>query len=402
MNSFLCLILFFSYQVALAFQTHASGFRFVVCKKETTMNDVFSRQVPTVRLSFEGGESPSILVVDENAVERLTQAINSNSTAADALLSEISMMREKAVSQETMESYLNNLLVAGPDKRLPFWARSKRMARFSRRARMASLRRTLDLTTPTPEAEEETEERKLGRRRRALVALLRSISTEKDLDSKEPAIVTLEKRARLASKESDADMKSRMPEGLETPDYDIVATSKHNGQTIEIRRYKPFSVCAVNMNKPRPEAATETDNKVRVPEISGASSFGALAGYLFGKNDQSTAMKMTTPVFTSPIEDGDKQMEFVLPSNYWDDDSLGAAPKPLSGSGVSLQQRESQDRAVLMFGGYASKKEVAKRKKELMAALKKDKEWKVDGEEATTAQYNDPFTVPWRRLNEVS
>ncbi|KAL3944219.1 MAG: hypothetical protein SGBAC_001716 [Bacillariaceae sp.] len=366
------------------------------------MNEALSRQVSTVRLSFEGGESHSVQVVDEYSAELLKQAIDSNSTAADALLSEISMMRENAVSQEAVESYLNNLLSAGPDNRLPFWARSKRLSRFSRRARMASLRRTLDLTTPVPEAEEETVERKLGRRRRALVALLRSISAEKSLDSKEPAIVTLEKRARLANKESDADMKSRMPDGLETPDYDIVATFKHNGQTVEIRRYKPFSVCAVNMNKPRPEAAKESDNKVRVPEISGASSFGALAGYLFGKNDQSTAMKMTTPVFTSTLEAGDKQMEFVLPSNYWDDDSLGAAPKPLSGSGVSLQRRDSQDRAVLMFGGYASKKEVAKRKKELMAALKRGKQWNADEEEATTAQYNDPFTVPWRRLNEVS
>lgn len=371
-------------------------------KKETSMNEVLSREVSTVRLSFEGSQAPSIVVVDENAVEQLIQAINSNSTAAQALLSEISIMRESAVSQVAMESYLNNLLAAGPDKRLPFWARSKIMARFSRRARMASLRRTLDLTTPAPDAEEETEERTLGRRRRALVALLRSISTEKDTDSKEPVIVTIEKRAHRASKELNENMKSRMPEGLETPDYDIVATSKHNGRTIEIRRYKPFSVCAVNTNNPRSEEAKETDNKVRVPEISGASSFGALAGYLFGKNDQSKTMKMTTPVFTSPVEDGDKQMEFVLPSRYWNDDGFGAAPKPLPWSGVSLQQRESQDRAVLMFGGYASKKEVAKRKNDLMAALKKVKEWKADEEEATIAQYNDPFTVPWRRLNEVS
>lgn len=402
MTSLTYLVLFFGCQAALAFQTQASGFKFVVCKKETAVNEALSRQVSTVHLSFEGAEPASITLVDENAVELLTQAIDSNSSAADALLSELSMMREKAFSQGTMESYLNNLLTTGPDKGLPFWTRSKRMARFSRRARMASLRRTLDLTTPAPDAEEETAERKLGRRRRALVALLRSISSEKDLDPKEPVIVTLEKRARLASKENSADLKSRMPEGLETPEYDVIATSKHSGKTIEIRRYKPYSVCAVNMNKPRPETAKETDNSVRVPELSGASSFGALAGYLFGKNDQSTAMKMTTPVFTSPIEDGDKQMEFVLPSNYWNDGSLDTAPKPLSGSGVSLQQRESQERAVLMFGGYASKNEVAKRKKELMAALKKDKEWQAAEEEATTAQYNDPFTVPWRRLNEVS
>jgi hypothetical protein len=34
--------------------------------------------------------------------------------------------------------------------------------------------------------------------------------------------------------------------------------------------------------------------------------------------------------------------------------------------------------------------------------LKNDSQWKADEKEATVAQYNDPFTVPWRRLNEVS
>ena len=148
--------------------------------------------------------------------------------------------------------------------------------------------------------------------------------------------------------------------------------------------------------------STKTDAKVQAPELSGASSFGALAGYLFGKNDKSTAMKMTTPVLTSPRADAEKQMEFVLPSQYWDSDNLTTAPKPLSGSGVTLQQKESEERAVLMFGGYASEKEVARRKYELEKALSKDAEWKALEEEVTVAQYNDPFTVPWRRLNEVS
>jgi hypothetical protein len=312
-------------------------------------------------------------------------------------------MRENGKSKEDNEAYLNNLLAFGPDAYLPLWTKSKRLARFSRRARMASLKRTLDLTTPASDSDEdESEERQLFRRRRALVSLLRSLSSEDFSKEKAPAIVTLERKVRQASKEEALDMRSRMPEGLETPKYDIIAERKLGRRKVEIRQYEPYSVCTVSMNKPRPAEAKETDAKIQMPEMKGASSFGALAGYLFGKNDQSTAMKMTTPVFTSPVEDGDKEMEFVLPSDYWEAGSLETAPQPLSGSGVMLKQRVSEDRAVLMFGGYASKTEVAKQKKELLDALKNDSQWKADEKEATVAQYNDPFTVPWRRLNEVS
>jgi hypothetical protein len=178
----------------------------------------------------------------------------------------------------------------------------------------------------------------------------------------------------------------------------------------EIRRYKPYSVCSVNMGKPRPKDSIKTDEKIGSPELGGASSFGALAGYLFGKNDKSLAMKMTTPVQTSmemsssKTEDfeGDRQMEFILPSDYWGTEKMKTAPMPLEGSGVTLIERDSEERAVIMFGGYASKKEAEKRKKELLSALKRDSKWKPVENTETLAQYNDPFTVPWRRLNEVS
>ena len=164
------------------------------------------------------------------------------------------------------------------------------------------------------------------------------------------------------------------------------------------------------MVKSRSESS-KTDQKLGAPELKGASSFGALAGYLFGKNDQSTAMKMTTPVFTTnpgevssePNQQDEQNMEFVLPSNYWGTENLSKAPKPLESSGVTLQERESETRAVLMFSGYASKKEAEKRKKELLSSLSKsDSKWRPIEDSLTLAQYNDPFTVPWRRVNEVS
>jgi len=288
---------------------------------------------------------------------------------------------------------------------------------------MRSLRRTLNQVTPTPDADgrKDSVESQLQRRRRALVTLLRSLSAEgaetatKKSMRRRPAIVSLERKAVQASKASASDLTSRRPEGLETPDYDVVLSGKDNdnrmAKNIEIRRYKPYSVCSVSMIKPRPVESAETDQKLGSPELGGASSFGALAGYLFGKNDQSTAMKMTTPVFTTnpgdvsgeSNEQEERKMQFVLPSDYWGKENLTKAPMPLESSGVTLQERQSEDRAVLMFGGYASKKEAEKRKRELLSTLtKRDSKWKPIEDTLSLAQYNDPFTVPWRRLNEVS
>ena len=113
-------------------------------------------------------------------------------------------------------------------------------------------------------------------------------------------------------------------------------------------------------------------------------------------------MKMTTPVLTSGTGQ-DKVMAFVLPSEYWKEDSLQRAPTPLENSLVELKTDGGGERAVIMFGGFANSKDVEKRKKELMGYVEQEKGWNVkEGEEMTIAQYNDPFTSPWKRRNEVS
>jgi hypothetical protein len=349
--------------------------------------------------------------------ELLEDAINRNSTlAATELLNTLKEFRETMnanVAQQ--ETILNIMLKRGPDAKLPFWARFRRLAKYSRRARMFSLRRTLDLISPPSDKTDDSEEMRLQQRRRALILLLRSLSSEeiKEGDDGTPAIVALEKKAKQASKDASKDLISRRPQDLETPEYEVIATGEQlfgrssKGPNMEIRKYKPYSVCSVSMNKPRPSDATKTDAKLGAPELKGASSFGALAGYLFGKNTESTAMKMTTPVFTTglpdEVEGSEREMQFVLPSDYWGDDRLQKAPLPLEGSGVTLQNKESENRAVLMFSGYASSKETKKRTKQLLSALSnKDSKWKAVPNTESLAQYNDPFTPPWRRLNEVS
>lgn len=375
------------------------------------------------------GRSARKSYVDKSSpIYLLDEALHSNVTAASTLLTKINELRGT-----DRDTFVSNLLME-VDTPVPIWTRLRPLARCSRRARRASLRRVLDASTPAAESGlEDDETDQLRRRRRTFVIVLRSLASmynDDDNDGNDghasdnnslaekngstvnknfgPAtIVALERAARREARASSKvrtvadrdDMESRLPRGLETPQYTVVAQRPQ----LEIRRYEPFSICSVAMNKPRPSTASEeTDAKVSNPQLPGASSFGALAGYLFGKNQQQTAMKMTTPVL-SRGEGEDRQMSFVLPSSYWNN-GLENAPAPLEGSGVVLERDDGGERAVVMFGGFASKKDVEMRTKQLLEGLRGDAEWQANPEDSTVslAQYNDPFTPPWKRRNEVS
>ena len=347
---------------------------------------------------------------DFNISELLNKALKGDTEAASTVLDKIRTMRQEG-AQEDMTNLLNTILGLTDAEKMPFWTKFRITSKLSKRSRLVSLHRVLNISTPAPSSDgEDTEEAKQDRRRRAVVVALRSIVNASDNEEEEQStskglsISRIEKLARKDLKQnvSSEDMKSRIPEGLETPKYDVIAKRP----TFEIREYESFSVCSVPMMKSRPDAAT-TDRKVSQPQLAGASSFGALAGYLFGKNEEQKAMKMTTPVLTTG-EGDQKEMAFVLPSEYWDSgnadaDALSKAPSPLENSLVQLKKNEGGQRAVSMFGGFASSKEVEAKKKELLAKLASDSEWKpVDDAAVALAQYNDPFTPPWKRLSEVS
>ncbi len=342
--------------------------------------------------------------------ELLDRALNADTDATSSILSQINNLRQAGGDgnapnqQDELTNFLDGILSLVDGAKMPIWTKIRITSKISRRARRVALRRLLDISTPSAPDDNDTDEAKQGRRRRALVVALRSLMPSEDGDEMtkgkdaSPSIYTVEKAARkdLKTKISTEDMKSRIPPGLETPKYDVIV--KRN--KYEVREYESFSVCSVPMAKPRPDASS-TDRKVSQPQLAGASSFGALAGYLFGKNEEKVAMKMTTPVLTTG-EGDDKEMAFVLPSEYWEDD-LSKAPSPLQNSLVQLKKDAGGNRAVTMFGGFVSSKEAEAKKKELLANLESDKDWApVEGALATIAQYNDPFTPPWRRLSEVS
>lgn len=245
------------------------------------------------------------------------------------------------------------------------------------------------------------------RTRRALFILLRNLASEEADDTFRDAGITQLKRiaykdAKLDQKAVSAeDMLKRTPQGLETPQYEVLASLPNKG--IEVRRYNKFAVCSVTMGDLNTQTQQKQAAKLSNPQLSGATSFGALAGYLFGKNQEQKAMKMTTPVLS--VGNGDaRTMSFVLPSDYWQDEAIDAAPKPLEGSAVKLTTDEGGARAVLMFGGFGRKSDVSLKSDQLLDVLSSDKEWEIvaDQPTVTLAQYNDPFTPPWKRRNEVS
>lgn len=334
----------------------------------------------------------------QDVLDTLDKALNAKADDASKLLTMINDMRQNK-SQEELSIFLGKILEKVDDSK-PFWTRIRVMSKLSKRARLASLKRVLDMSTPTA-ADDDDEDAATSRRIRALVVALRSLVKSNDDGTKQTSsIFCIEKAARKDAKQivSAEDMESRVPEGLETPKYEVIVKRP----SFEIREYQPFSVCKVPMSKPRPDAIA-TDQKVSQPQLSGASSFGALAGYLFGKNKEEMAMKMTTPVLTTE-EGEDKSMAFVLPSDYWQEESLRNAPTPLDNSLVELKREDVKQVAVVMFGGFASSKDVEGKKEKLLQSLENDKDWMVspESEEFTLAQYNDPFTPPWRRRNEVS
>ena len=298
-------------------------------------------------------------------------------------------MNRAVTSTSSYVDFLDSLLAQVDSVEHNVWA-SKRLpiALPSLRLKLGSTRRLLKLL----EDEEsksvgvafDTSEDDTGpRRRRALAVLLGHLARQTGgVRGAEAEALRRMKRASMK------EMLERTPKDLETPRYAVVDARR----TWEVREYAQFSVCSTLMAEGGGPAS---------------SGFNNLAGYIFGKNAASQAMKMTTPVVTTPLS-SEKKMSFIMPSSYWGQ-SLDGAPSPLPESGVLLEQNggglladDKNTVAVLWFGGYATKEEVALRTLELLTIVDEDDKWKSKPlESVRLLQYNDPFTLPYLRRNEV-
>ncbi|WP_121743194.1 SOUL family heme-binding protein [Natronorubrum halophilum] len=156
---------------------------------------------------------------------------------------------------------------------------------------------------------------------------------------------------------------------------------------IEIRRY-PRTIRAETT---APDAAT---------------AFRRLFRYISGENTRREDVAMTTPVtvrgtsipMTAPVRtesDGDEvMMAFYLPRTYTDE----TAPVPTDPA-VRLVVDPPRTVAVRRFSWYATNERVDRERAHLLEELsRQDIERRG---EPTLLQYNDPWTPPFMRTNEV-
>lgn len=118
----------------------------------------------------------------------------------------------------------------------------------------------------------------------------------------------------------------------------------------EIRYYPPATF------------ATIQSSAKNYRELSG-NGFRKIAGYIFGNNESSSKIAMTTPVHMDISNEG-SSMSFVMPSAY----DINTLPRP-NDANVQLHQTPGEYVAAIAFGGFANDASIKKYAAELEKAL---------------------------------
>ena len=179
--------------------------------------------------------------------------------------------------------------------------------------------------------------------------------------------------------------------GTEEPRY----TSEKVTRGLEIRNYGPRIAAETTVFGDEDKALSD--------------GFRRLAGYIFGGNHGNAKIAMTAPVarqsgqkiaMTAPVSkssgaDGGSVVRFFMPAG-WTMDTL---PEP-NDDEVSLVTVPGETVAVLRFTGDRGSAAVAARTTELLDALK-DTVFEPTGTPVGWF-YDPPWTLPFRRRNEVA
>jgi hypothetical protein len=153
----------------------------------------------------------------------------------------------------------------------------------------------------------------------------------------------------------------------ERPPYQIVQSLSSQ---VEIRQYEEQTWISTSY---------QTDD----------ASFPVLASYIFGSNKEEEKVAMTAPVIT------DQKMSFILPRGI----SQNNAPTP-DGQAIDFTTVPARKLATLAFSWWTPQSRVEKKTTELLTILREE------GVETTgqpfLMRYNDPWTPPFLRRNEVA
>lgn len=166
----------------------------------------------------------------------------------------------------------------------------------------------------------------------------------------------------------------------EAPPYTVVQKI----QNVELRAYDPHVLAEVDYRGER--------------RASLSKGFRTLAGYFFGGNQEGQKVAMTVPVAQRRQDDsldGAWTISFMMPAKY----NLDSLPTP-EASNINFRTTDARLEAVIVFSGRTPASTLSKKERELRQILA-DNSIEATGS-ARHYYYNDPFTLPWRRRNEVA
>ena len=179
---------------------------------------------------------------------------------------------------------------------------------------------------------------------------------------------------------------------VEQAKYEVVS----NINKIEIREYAEHIVATTSVNGTRQEALSK--------------GFRIIANYIFGGNESSNTISMTSPVttleknsesiaMTSPVlakstNASMYEIAFVMPSKY----SLETLPVPLD-KRVKIVSVPKRKVAALKFSGFSTEAKI-KKYESLLARNLSDNNISYNPE-PVYAGYSAPWTPPWMIRNEV-
>ncbi|MCF8483849.1 MAG: heme-binding protein [Rhodobacteraceae bacterium] len=164
--------------------------------------------------------------------------------------------------------------------------------------------------------------------------------------------------------------------GYEMPPYRVEAQDGAR----EVRVYGPHVVAEVMVAGDRATAISR--------------GFSALAGYIFGGNDQGAKVAMTVPV-AQELQGANWHVRFMMPSEY----TVDSLPKP-NDSRIRFVQMPGDRQVVERFSGMPGNADMGGRADALRA-------WAAArGLTVVGAPkyyfYDAPMTLPWKRRNEVA
>jgi hypothetical protein len=168
----------------------------------------------------------------------------------------------------------------------------------------------------------------------------------------------------------------------------VMSTNKTEEQKYSIiHKYKDFEIRFY----PSATIATINSKAKTYRDLSGPG-FRKLAGYIFGDNEASTKISMTSPVHMD-INDSVSTMSFVMPSAYTKEN----LPKP-NDPNVQIKNTADEYVAVIRFGGYASDTDLKFYSEKLQNLLKENGITSFGN--YRFLGYNPPFQFIGRR-NEI-